>query len=154
MFKFLKKIKGQSTVEYAILIIIIIGALLTIQVYIKRGVQGRLKSASDDIGEQYSPGNTNYTSTVSTHSKTREENLKGVQNLIFDEDESTNIFHLALGYSYSHSCLDQRSNVGGPRCPNIKKGGKGWCGGLHSAREFVNIDDRWNIRDIVLWLPR
>jgi hypothetical protein len=91
MFKFLKKIKGQSTVEYAILIIIIIGALLTIQVYIKRGVQGRLKSASDDIGEQFSPGNTNYLSTVSSHSKTREENLKGRQNIVFDEDESTNI---------------------------------------------------------------
>ena len=27
--------------------------------YIKRGVQGRLKSATDDIGTQFSPGNTN-----------------------------------------------------------------------------------------------
>ena len=91
MFKFLKKIKGQSTVEYAILIIIIIGALLTIQVYIKRGVQGRLKSASDDIGEQFSPGNTNYTSTVTSSSKTREENLAGKQNIIFADDENTTI---------------------------------------------------------------
>lgn len=54
-----KRKKGQSTLEYAILIIIIIGALLSIQVYIKRGVQGRLKQAADDIGDQFSPGNTN-----------------------------------------------------------------------------------------------
>ncbi len=44
--------KGQSTLEYAILIVIIIGALITLQIYIKRGLQGRLKSATDDIGEQ------------------------------------------------------------------------------------------------------
>ena len=60
MFKYLnkRKNKGQSTLEYAVLIIIIIGALLSIQVYIKRGIQGRLKSATDDIGDQFSPGNT------------------------------------------------------------------------------------------------
>jgi hypothetical protein len=51
--------QGQSTLEYAVLIIIIIGALLSIQVYIKRGIQGRLKSATDDIGDQFSVGNTN-----------------------------------------------------------------------------------------------
>jgi hypothetical protein len=51
--------RGQSTLEYAVLIIIIICALIAIQAYIKRGVQGRLKSASDDIGDQFSPGNTN-----------------------------------------------------------------------------------------------
>jgi Flp pilus assembly pilin Flp len=51
--------RGQSTLEYAVLIIVIIAALIAIQTYIKRGVQGRLKSASDDIGDQYSPGNTN-----------------------------------------------------------------------------------------------
>ena len=60
MLKYLnkKRQKGQSTLEYAVLIIIIIGALLSIQVYIKRGIQGRLKSATDDIGDQFSPGNT------------------------------------------------------------------------------------------------
>jgi len=46
--------KGQSTLEYAILIVIIVGALITLQIYIKRGLQGRLKSATDDIVEQYS----------------------------------------------------------------------------------------------------
>ena len=61
MFKFFnqKRKKGQSTLEYAILIIIVIGALVSIQMYIKRGVQGRLKQATDDIGDQFSPGNTN-----------------------------------------------------------------------------------------------
>lgn len=50
----IRKRKGQSVLEYIILIVIIIAALLTLQVYMKRGVQGRLGSATDDIGDQYS----------------------------------------------------------------------------------------------------
>lgn len=73
MFKFLKKMKGQSTLEYAVLVIIVIGALLSIQVYIKRGVQGRLKSAADDIGDQYSVGNTNVRKVTTTISNTTDQ---------------------------------------------------------------------------------
>ena len=79
MYRFLNKKKGQSTLEYAILIIIIIGALLSIQVYIKRGVQGRLKQATDDIGDQFSPGNTNVKKTTFTNSRTSDTFLNSVQ---------------------------------------------------------------------------
>lgn len=74
MFKFFiqRREKGQSTLEYAILIIIVLAALLSIQVYIKRGIQGRFKSAADDIGEQFSPGNTNVIKTTGTRSQTRD----------------------------------------------------------------------------------
>lgn len=41
--------------EYAALIVIIIGALITTQIYIKRGLQGRWKSATDNLGDQYDP---------------------------------------------------------------------------------------------------
>jgi hypothetical protein len=58
MLKMMRKRNGQSTLEYAILIIIIIAALLTLQTYIKRGLSGRLKDATDDIGDQYSESNT------------------------------------------------------------------------------------------------
>ena len=90
MFKFLKKIKGQSTLEYAVLIIIIIGALLSIQVYIKRGLQGRLKSSADDIGDQYSDGNQNVLKTTVTHSKTDDTFVNGQTLSKLKEDETTN----------------------------------------------------------------
>jgi len=48
--------KAQSTLEYALLITVAVGAFLTIQSYVKRGIQGRLRQATDDIGTQYSPG--------------------------------------------------------------------------------------------------
>ena len=79
MFKHLNKRwkRGQSTLEYAVLIIIIIGALLSIQVYIKRGVQGRLKQATDDIGDQFSVGNTNVVKIMTTSSSTNETFISG-----------------------------------------------------------------------------
>ena len=52
----LRKYKnGQTALEYIVLIIIVLGALLTISNYFKRGLQGRWKSAMDDMGEQYDP---------------------------------------------------------------------------------------------------
>jgi len=72
MLQYLNQKRGQSTLEYAVLIVVIIGALLTIQVYIKRGVQGRLRSAADDIGDQYSDGNMNEIITTNRISNTEE----------------------------------------------------------------------------------
>ncbi len=91
MFTYLNKRrkKGQSTLEYAILIIIIIGALLSIQVYIKRGIQGRLKGAADDIGDQFSVGNTNVISTMTTSSRERETFRAGVSGKTLLGDEVT-----------------------------------------------------------------
>lgn len=47
--------RAQSTLEYAALIAIVVGALIAMQAYVKRGLQGKLKSSADQIGEQYSP---------------------------------------------------------------------------------------------------
>lgn len=47
--------KGQTTLEYIVLMIIVIGALLAFSNYFKRGLQGRWKSAMDDMGDQYDP---------------------------------------------------------------------------------------------------
>jgi len=50
--------QAQSTLEYALLISVVVGGLLTMQNYLKRSVQGRLQASADEIGEQYSPGLT------------------------------------------------------------------------------------------------
>jgi len=60
-----KKNKAQSTLEYAVLIAVVVGALVAIQVYFKRGVQGKLRDSADQIGEQYSAGKMS--STVKTN---------------------------------------------------------------------------------------
>jgi len=53
------KRKAQSTIEYALLIAIVIGVFLATSPYVKRGLQGRWKAATDDLGDQYDPRTSN-----------------------------------------------------------------------------------------------
>ena len=69
---FLSAKKGQSTLEYAIIIAVIAAALVAMQTYIKRGVQGKLRSSTDEIGEQYSPGQTTGSYNTTTGSTSSE----------------------------------------------------------------------------------
>ena len=91
MLKKRKGKKGQSTIEYVVLIMIVIGVLISIQVYIKRAVQGRMKSSSDDVGDQYSPGNTNVFRQTHTTGKTREtaSGLAGSRTTFVDPEVTT-----------------------------------------------------------------
>ncbi len=70
----LKRSKGQSTLEYALIIAVVVGALLAMQSYMKRGVQGKLREATDDVGSQYSAGNVTakYITQQSTDKQTVE----------------------------------------------------------------------------------
>lgn len=47
--------RGQTALEYTVLIIIVIGAFVGIQNYMKRGIQGRWKTTVDELGDQYDP---------------------------------------------------------------------------------------------------
>ena len=52
----LKKMKkGQTALEYVVLLIIVIGSFVGIQNYLKRGLQGRWRDSVDSLGEQYDP---------------------------------------------------------------------------------------------------
>jgi len=50
-----KKNRGQTTLEYVLIIIIFLGAFIAMSAYVKRGFSGRWKSAIDNLGEQYDP---------------------------------------------------------------------------------------------------
>lgn len=83
---FLKK-RGQSTLEYALLIAIVVAALLAIRIYMKRGVQGRLRSATDDIGEQFDAKKTAYSYTTGRTGKVVEEVTSGVSSTFAGKGE-------------------------------------------------------------------
>ena len=59
--------KGQTILEYTVILIIILGVLVAMKDYIKRGIQGRWKSATDDLGEQYDPTVVNTNIMYSTY---------------------------------------------------------------------------------------
>ena len=68
------KRKGQSTLEYAVIIAVVVGALLAMQHYMGRGVQGKLRESADSVGEQYSAGKmtSKYTTEQIGELKTKE----------------------------------------------------------------------------------
>ena len=70
--------------ETSILLMVIVFAFLAMNTYLKRGLQGRLRSNVDSIGEQYDPKKTvsdfvmNQASNVTTTSTTAEQD--GIRN--------------------------------------------------------------------------
>lgn len=85
--------KGQNIAEYVILVAIIIGAAAAMQVYLKRGIQGRMADAVDvapdvDVAgstltfstKQYEPYYVNSASDVTSNSSIHE--TVGARSLI------------------------------------------------------------------------
>jgi len=84
--------KGQSTAEYAIVIGLVIAAAVAMQVYVKRGIQGKVKDAVDNTLQagQYEPY---YLSTTSDSSRTENNTANttkggGVSRTIVKDDAS------------------------------------------------------------------
>jgi hypothetical protein len=93
--------KGQSTAEYAIVIGLVIAAVAAMQIYVKRGIQGKMRDASDlqvpTTGESYGVNSFKQyepreTTAVGMHSKrdsnvTETTSIGGGVNRSIDGDE-------------------------------------------------------------------
>lgn len=96
--------KGQSTGEYALVFAIILGAIVAMQTYVKRAIQGRVKSGADfmaretanvGMGEglgaatQYDPYYYTSDYDVSRDSQIQEEYSDGLSFTDVAEDRTT-----------------------------------------------------------------
>lgn len=52
MLRLLRNKKAQNTMEYALLISIVIGVFSAMQIYLRRGLQGRIKAGADQIPDK------------------------------------------------------------------------------------------------------
>jgi len=64
--------KGQSTLEYVILLGFVVAALIAMGAYMRRGTEGKLRESVDQIGEQYEAGHTTGSYTVTTNLRQHE----------------------------------------------------------------------------------
>jgi Flp pilus assembly pilin Flp len=97
--------KGQMILEYTVILVVILGVLIAMKDYIKRGVQGRWKSATDDFGEQYDPqyinSNIVYSTQVNGASMiyvTNGQN-EGQQGMWTNRVDTSNVAETKTGYS-------------------------------------------------------
>ena len=74
--------KGQTIIEYTVIIIIILGVVISMKDYVKRGVQGRWKSATDDVGDQYDPQYVN--SMINYSTQANSQSIVTVENGFYD----------------------------------------------------------------------
>ena len=63
--------RGQSAIEYVATVLFVIAALLAMRIYIKRGMAGYLRGASDSMGPQYDPKDTTSDLTMETSGTTK-----------------------------------------------------------------------------------
>jgi len=82
--------KGQSTLEYAIVVAIIVAGLLAMQFYIKRGWEGKLKAASDNMGEQFDPGFYTANFQITSTQAQSADQLGGVTTTAHTADATNN----------------------------------------------------------------
>ncbi|UCC95658.1 MAG: hypothetical protein JSW40_02635 [Candidatus Omnitrophota bacterium] len=74
--------KGLSVLEYAFLIAVVVGVLITMQVYLKRSIGGRLQVAGDMLGDPYAYGLTDLHEHFSSHTWVREWKFPGPADVI------------------------------------------------------------------------
>lgn len=83
--KLMRNKVAQTTAEYAILIAIVVGAVVAMQVYVRRGIQGRIRNVVDHVdsggaadfnftAEQYEPY-YNAVASNTTRGSSMSENL-------------------------------------------------------------------------------
>lgn len=81
--------KGQNTLEYVLLISSVVAAFLLAQYYLNRGLQGRVRDASDNIGSQFDAGATTTNYTTTRDSVVQETDLAGVTTSRLVDNETT-----------------------------------------------------------------
>ena len=63
---------GQSTIEFALLIAVVVAAFVAIQFYLRNALEGRLRQSGDQIGSQWDARQGEYTN-ITNSSSTRHE---------------------------------------------------------------------------------
>ena len=82
--------RGQSTIEYAVVVAVTVAAVLMMQVYVRRGMAGRLRASADSIGEQYDPRHTS-NPVGSPMRMSQVNNVTTTSTLHTDQDEGNGI---------------------------------------------------------------
>ena len=90
--------RGQSMAEYAIVLTVVIGAIVAMQLYVKRGLQGKVRDVTDDVGvgltttkhtSQYEPYYTSSNmQTGQSQSGTESYQAGGTVSRVTDSEES------------------------------------------------------------------
>ncbi len=89
--------KAQSITEYAVLSGVVIMAIVLMQAYLKRSVQGKFKDTADQIGEQFTTGEDYSTQTIQQSLRNEISGVGTVADLTAAWSKSTVITTASIG---------------------------------------------------------
>lgn len=107
---------GQTILETAILLVAIVLAFMTMQAYLRRGLQGRLRQDISSVGEQYDPHATvsditiNHISNMSSTTKTSDEEVVNPYSGEIENRLMTTVFSQT---HYDNSSRSGTESIGG-----------------------------------------
>jgi uncharacterized protein (UPF0333 family) len=70
-----KLAKAQSSLEYTVVVAVVVAALISMTAYIKRSAQGNYREQADQIGSAYDPKNTTSDVTISSIGNSSSNNV-------------------------------------------------------------------------------
>ena len=98
--------RGQNLLEYVFLIALVVAAIIAMQVYIKRGMQGNFRVSAKQISPSpYVPGQTTSTSTSTVTGASIERSSQV-------SDVSTNYPHEAVSREHTTANFQETSPIG------------------------------------------
>lgn len=110
--KYLQSNKAQTTAEYAILIGLVVGAVVVMQVYIKRGFQAKVKDGTDLITAQTGNiGTSTQSITLGTTGQYEPYYLSREQQQILTRDKTEQIVNRTGAEVRSGRTSEQKSVV-------------------------------------------
>lgn len=86
MMDFLRNKMAFSTTEYVILITVCVLAIIGMQAYFKRGVEGGLRRQIDQMAGQFSSDYENTTMAVTEYTKQTESQYRGIINVTVSQN--------------------------------------------------------------------
>lgn len=94
----LKRKRAQSALEYTVIIACVVMGLVAMTKYIRRSMQGKLREAMDELGQQYHPEKTRGAYSMISSSSVREQTKTQTElNVDIDLDEDQAKEDVVLG---------------------------------------------------------
>ena len=89
--------RGQTTLEFALVVAVVAAALLSMAIYLKRSISGKLREGADSVGEQYHP-----TQTSGQHTLTVNSTVVTTSELKRDQD---------IGHGLMWDVMEYKTNI-------------------------------------------
>jgi hypothetical protein len=77
--------RAQTALEYSLVIAVVVLALIAMQIYMRRGMSGKLRDVADSLGKQYWPGATDSDLLTTQQMEVRSEVLRVEGNTVDPE---------------------------------------------------------------------